>query len=182
MPPTSSIHRCFNCGSVKPTAQGLRSHLSQRAPCRQAFLARAQLSDPDPTKKDSNCDVSASEHNNDNSEHIPHTGIDDQHLSEPPSKRAHVEDVEDLEAGGLPKDPYVRYHTSAGKAKGKGESLFELLHQQRERDGLDGTPWAPFDSEEEWDLARWLIKSGLSHSEIDKYLRLNIVSTSLVFF
>lgn len=123
--------------------------------------------------------MSAFEHDNDNLLHTPYTDNQPEAALKPPSKQARVEDVEDVEAGGLPKDPYVRYHTSAGKTKGRGDSVFELLHKQREKDGLDKTPWAPFENEEEWDLARWLIRSGLSHSEIDKYLKLNIVSTPL---
>ncbi|KIJ34379.1 hypothetical protein M422DRAFT_101524, partial [Sphaerobolus stellatus SS14] len=38
--------------------------------------------------------------------------------------------------------------------------------------------WGGFGSEEVWELARWLMKSGLSQTEIDNYLKLKIVSSA----
>ena len=40
-------------------------------------------------------------------------------------------------------------------------------------EGLD--PWAPFSNEEEWQLARWLMKN-VGQSKTDEFLRLPIVS------
>ncbi|KAF8799293.1 hypothetical protein BYT27DRAFT_7040688, partial [Phlegmacium glaucopus] len=34
-------------------------------------------------------------------------------------------------------------------------------------------PWAPFESEDEWELARWLMTSGVSQTKIDSFLKLN---------
>ncbi|KAJ3926270.1 MAG: hypothetical protein NXY57DRAFT_1051450 [Lentinula lateritia] len=34
-------------------------------------------------------------------------------------------------------------------------------------------PWEPFASEDEWELARWLMESGASQGKIDSFLRLN---------
>ncbi|KAJ7883702.1 hypothetical protein B0H14DRAFT_2564777 [Mycena olivaceomarginata] len=36
-------------------------------------------------------------------------------------------------------------------------------------------PWYPFESEDEWELARWLMTSGLSQKKTDAYLKLNAV-------
>lgn len=36
--------------------------------------------------------------------------------------------------------------------------------------------WGGFGSEEHWELARWMLKSGLSQGQIDKFLKLKIVS------
>ncbi|KAI0696250.1 hypothetical protein BC835DRAFT_1214307, partial [Cytidiella melzeri] len=44
----------------------------------------------------------------------------------------------------------------------------------------ENTPWAPFISGEEWGLAQWLMSSGLSQSEINKYLKLDMVSPANV--
>lgn len=65
----------------------------------------------------------------------------------------------------------------AGATVGKGQTLFEKMHQERVAKWLEDTPWAPFASSEEWGLARWLVACGLSQSEIDKYLKLEIVSS-----
>ncbi|KIJ51546.1 hypothetical protein M422DRAFT_110997, partial [Sphaerobolus stellatus SS14] len=37
--------------------------------------------------------------------------------------------------------------------------------------------WGGFQTEEQWELARWMMKSGLSHGEIDKLLKLKIRPT-----
>lgn len=38
-------------------------------------------------------------------------------------------------------------------------------------------PWAPFESEEEWALAKWLMTSGTSQTKIDEFLKLKTVRT-----
>ena len=93
--------------------------------------------------------------------------------------RSTVEEVEDIEAGGLPLDPFVRRDSTAGKPTGEGQTLFERIHEKRKAEGLGEKPWAPFTGQEEWGLVRWLMGSGLSHKEIDKFLKLELVSTSV---
>lgn len=84
----------------------------------------------------------------------PSTGRDSRDLedSEPPSKRARVETVEDREeAGGLPRRPWVDYSG---------------------RDYPDENPWAPYADEEEWQLARWALLHHVTKSAWDDYLKL----------
>ena len=52
-------------------------------------------------------------------------------------------------------------------------TIFEELRDQRENTGL--TNYAPFENCEEWELAKWLITSGLSQEAINEYLTLPIV-------
>lgn len=40
----------------------------------------------------------------------------------------------------------------------------------------NATPWAPFQSSDEWKLAKWLSTSGLSQTSINEFLQLPIVS------
>ena len=42
-------------------------------------------------------------------------------------------------------------------------------------------PWYPFASQNDWEVAYWLMRTGLSMAEIDGYLNLNFVSFPLVF-
>lgn len=96
-------------------------------------------------------------------------------------KRARVEEVvdEDAEPSGIPKDPYAQYlHPLAGARYGEGKIPFEEYLAERKAAGLEdeSNPWAPFKDEEEWELGRWLLTSGLSQEGIDRYLKLKIVS------
>ena len=51
---------------------------------------------------------------------------------------------------------------------------FEKL--QEAQAALGKSEWAPFASQEEWDLAQWLMKS-VGQNSIDKFLKLPIVSS-----
>lgn len=177
---------CFNCSASKPTLQGLRSHISQRQACREAFAARFQLQATTPASPSSAPIDLAAEHQNlpDNSYDTPLVSPqipDAQDSPEPPSKRARVEEVEDIEPGGLPKRPFRRFDTTAGQTYGEGRTLYERMQEEREREGLGENPWEPFENQQEWELARWLLSSGLSQSDIDKYLKLEIVRLFVLF-
>ncbi|KAJ7587465.1 hypothetical protein C8J56DRAFT_1004549 [Mycena floridula] len=40
---------------------------------------------------------------------------------------------------------------------------------------MDQEPWAPFDSQDDWQLARFIMKSGLSQAKIDEFLKLELI-------
>ncbi|KAF8509392.1 hypothetical protein JB92DRAFT_3083772 [Gautieria morchelliformis] len=60
----------------------------------------------------------------------------------------------------------------AGVSYGEQKTTFEVLREEQ-RTGSLGT-FGPFEDLAEWELAEWLIKSGASQREIDKYLKLDI--------
>jgi hypothetical protein len=55
----------------------------------------------------------------------------------------------------------------------KSQTTFEAYKEYRH--GLGEGPWAPFDDEKDWQLARFLIKE-VSQTTADKFLKLPIVS------
>ncbi|KAI8989226.1 hypothetical protein BD414DRAFT_372805, partial [Trametes punicea] len=84
-----------------------------------------------------------------------------------------IEDVPECEEGGLPRKAWVEdFPSSAGEPVGTAETTFERL--RREKEEVGDSPWAPFEDEEEWQLAHWLVTSGLTQTNIEKYLKLNI--------
>jgi hypothetical protein len=66
---------------------------------------------------------------------------------------------------GLPHQP---------RADNTRKSNFEQHLDEQKKAG--DAPWAPFESEDEWELARWLITSGVSQTKMDSFLKLNKVS------
>lgn len=91
--------------------------------------------------------------------------------------RVTVEDVPDCEEGGLPKKVWIEdFPGDAGRPDGTSETLFERMRSEKTKAG--DSPWAPFEDEEEWQLAHWLVTSGLTQSSIEKYLKLPIVSAT----
>ncbi|KAF8950928.1 hypothetical protein BDZ97DRAFT_1636640, partial [Flammula alnicola] len=47
-------------------------------------------------------------------------------------------------------------------------------HREMQKEQGDA-PWAPFESEEEWELARWMMTSGASQKKMDSFLKLNMI-------
>ncbi|KIJ47004.1 hypothetical protein M422DRAFT_81572, partial [Sphaerobolus stellatus SS14] len=60
-----------------------------------------------------------------------------------------------------------------GSTYGQAQTMFDKLCHLQEvgQMGMMG----PFNDREEWELAEWLFKSGTSQTQMDKYLKLNIV-------
>jgi hypothetical protein len=72
------------------------------------------------------------------------------------------------------------YQTIAGAGEGLRQcvSTFEKLREEQTCKGQD--PWDPFQSLDEWELARWLVVHGVSKSAVDELLKLKIVGKILV--
>ena len=73
-------------------------------------------------------------------------------------------DVEFQEEHGL----VVDHFPGAAKTLGVGEHLFQLIPQHLNQ-------YHPFTSKSEWDLAKWLMSSGITVSSIQEFLRLDYV-------
>lgn len=86
--------------------------------------------------------------------------------------RATVEEVEDEEARWVQPFPKDR---AAGAIFEKCQTQFEKLREEQKKAGR--APWEPFESEEEWELARWLMTSGISQMKTDEFLKLKKVRT-----
>ncbi len=187
--------RCGHCGKTKLTGPGLRRHIAQAPACRRALSEQVNrrlaakvgvmdASDAAPSPSNlAPLDVDPVEQGSAVPE-LDSLGFDTgdaegPNVDDAPSnpRRVTVEEVEDIEAGGLPKKPWVgEYPDSVAAVVGEGKTLFETLLETNRAAGVDN--FAPFADREEWDLASWLVSSGLSQEAIDEYLTLPIVRTS----
>jgi len=100
-------------------------------------------------------------------------------------RRARVEDNVDDNTGGGPEAGdmagYWLWDYPEGPAgeilrtsnlTGTGSCFENIRHRQR----LAGkAPWDPFINEEEWELAQWLVETGVSQRNIDRFLKLKKV-------
>ncbi|KAF8224593.1 hypothetical protein L208DRAFT_1510953, partial [Tricholoma matsutake] len=55
------------------------------------------------------------------------------------------------------------------------KTQFKILREKQRAEGQE--PWFPFPSEDEWELACWLMESAESQSKIDSFLKLKAVHT-----
>lgn len=87
-----------------------------------------------------------------------------------------VEEVEDVDTIAIDGDKFtLEYLPHAGEVVGTGQSKRVAEYEGQLQNGE--LPWAPFSSQKEWELAEWLVQSGVSQSNIDKLLKLQWVST-----
>ncbi|KAI0082439.1 hypothetical protein K474DRAFT_1585490 [Panus rudis PR-1116 ss-1] len=68
---------------------------------------------------------------------------------------------------------YVEEYPHAGPET-FGEGLTKFEQWQRDAQHRGETHWAPFESEEEWDLVEWMGKN-LGHNQIDEFLKLRMI-------
>lgn len=90
-----------------------------------------------------------------------------------PTKRAHVEDVED--EGEQPMRFCREYPGRAANMLGTGKTEFEAMRESQKAGDSPDNHWAPFRDGEEWELAEWLVQETTQKAR-DRYLKLNIVS------
>ncbi|KAJ6618487.1 hypothetical protein B0H10DRAFT_2164151 [Mycena sp. CBHHK59/15] len=96
-----------------------------------------------------------------------------------PPRGVTIEEVEDEDAPGATRW-YEDYPEPAGRIydpdDNSVETMFQEIRRKQQEEGL--APWAPFDCEDHWNLARWLSKTGLSGENITEFLKLNKVHTA----
>lgn len=200
---------CKYCGTHCPTAQGHRSHLAQSRACRKQHFeeyAAADSSDSESDNEDgasplghpiedADMDQAAAESGPEalSNEHNFSLSDSDEENIDPPrvdriapapepksNARKHprpsVEDVEDED------DRWVQHfptNLAAGAILEKCRTQFQKLREEQTQAKL--APWHPFESEEEWELAHWLMTSGVSRTKTDEFLKLKAVRTVRVY-
>lgn len=170
---------CLTCPRSFPTAAGLQRHRAHSKIChelfRQSLCRRIEGGHPP-----GEFDQLGGSHE------VEHRGYEDVHEQD-----AEVEELEDrvsvegnaqarnhaptVQDEDEDEDIYIREFPAqkqAGKTYGTAPTSFDSISNLREEGTL---PWGPFQSKEEWELARWLVKNA-GHNQTDAFLRLPIVS------
>jgi hypothetical protein len=73
--------------------------------------------------------------------------------------------------------PVVDTFPNAGMGLRASKTSFEKIRGRREKQNK--APWYPFKSLSEWELARWLVESGVTGKKIESFLKLEKVCQSL---
>ena len=186
-------YACGKCGHKVDTLQGIRSHISQTPTCRDALRQLNSL--PTIAVTETTHVANASEPIrppvpiNPVEVNIPYEDLDvqaetllargEQTARAGLRHSVTVEEVEDIEAGGLPKRPWIgEFPDEAATVYGHGSTAFEEITEKKRTNG-EGS-FEPFTNREDWELASWLVKSGLSQQAIEDFLTLPIVRTTYI--
>ncbi|KAJ7762799.1 hypothetical protein DFH07DRAFT_867460 [Mycena maculata] len=182
---------CEYCSARLPTEQGKRSHIRQSQACAQkharsiATVSSSWSSDElEGSDNDLEPPLSGTGFTTPDDTDFGN-GFEDGVSADPPSDtavpspeiprptkrpRATVEEIPDEDERWTQDFPE---EFQAGAVLEECKTQFEKLRQEQKDHGEN--PWHPFESEDEWELARWLMNSGLSQSKTDDYLKLKVV-------
>ena len=188
-------HQCPYCFTETGSQRGLHSHMMQKKTCRESMEADAYFSEsasdivneqndsnsPTNYPSDIEMDFEGPLHSRSPTSSVraaSPVASPQPPASSSPNQRATVEDAEEddedtdtdnkKEARWIEEFPYP-----AGVPIGEGVSRFE--EWRRDQVNKNEPPWSPFESREEWELAEWLITSGVSQKKIDAHLKLKSV-------
>ncbi len=97
--------------------------------------------------------------------------------TEPKSRQARVDDVDDEEPCMLYAQPFPD-NRRAGSTYGETKTVFQTIRDDQILEGAEVL--GPFRDDEEWELAKWLIKN-VGHNQTQSFMNLPIVSSSISF-
>ena len=172
--PSSPMARCSYCSRSFPTTKGLHSHQAQDLVCQ---WKRAE----DQTRIF--YQLSGNAHPNLTHPSPPHpTTLPSHDLMEidtDPEIAAPAQDLpQDQPEPTRRKRGIYRVppptHLRAGESKGRAETRFERIRRRQQQRGHG--VYGRFQTAEDWDLAKWLIKN-VGQNATDSFLKLPIVST-----
>ncbi|KAF9071487.1 hypothetical protein BDP27DRAFT_1361830 [Rhodocollybia butyracea] len=99
----------------------------------------------------------------------------------PPVPKQFCASVEEVEDNGDPspilsRDNFVSLDFTGAQAVISGPPGINAFQRfKAEKEGRSEEMWAPYKSREEWQLARWLMLSGITQSNIDSFAKLPII-------
>ncbi|KIJ50068.1 hypothetical protein M422DRAFT_777176 [Sphaerobolus stellatus SS14] len=173
-------NRCKHCSLPFPNGEALRRHYGQQTACGQEWreethrkfaeqMAFAQSTRQPSPLPDLPLDV----------DDMMVDNVDEYVQFVEGSSSGHprlrdLSEVPQVEPMPIPEQPaYYEHHPGgAGRTYGWRKTRWEWMREERLSGAKDR--WGGFGCEEVWELGRWLMKSGLSQTEIDKYLKLKI--------
>ncbi|KAI6026905.1 hypothetical protein BKA83DRAFT_4463011 [Pisolithus microcarpus] len=154
-------HRCNYCLKPIATAPGVKRHIAQSARCQYQWKEELKHAT-------STSDLDGGHH------------IDPHILQDVASKRACVSDDIDEPPTHSSTGRFTKaFEGIAAKILGSRKTLFESWEEAEALD--DDSMWAPFRDEEEWELARFLMKN-IGQNKTDEFLKLGMVRNSGVTF
>jgi hypothetical protein len=184
---------CGFCGRPIPTIGGVLRHIQATVTCREARKLQIKSyhinildleDDQDIDNTPSNAQDDGDNSNVDNVDFDPSSFLEGtpepspSPSPEPESRHARVEDADDEDDDLTGSTRYVNpYPYLAGTAKGQADPKFEHIRKEQMEQGED--IWAPFEDQDEWELARWLARN-VGQKQTDDFLKLPIVCDILL--
>jgi hypothetical protein len=185
--PAQHRPRCGFCFKEFPKVRTVQAHISNNSACRAARDKEQARLDFSPNLKVPKPSDLANEFQGnigmldvDELDYVP-----SERLAQPPttdfsdetaqSQRISVEVEDEPEQATFGRYGEDYDINNVATTFGKSQTAFEKHRAEQIQEGLGEKPWAPFEDEEEWELAQFLMKE-LTQTAIDKFSKLPIVS------
>ncbi|KAK7438195.1 hypothetical protein VKT23_018125 [Stygiomarasmius scandens] len=197
---------CQYCRATNNSLRALRSHIAQKAYCRAQDSQTYDEPDSDPEPPEEHINAPSGLFEDSNGDFEPSVTIPLDSVGSVPRNEINISETNQLEIVdlGQRKRPYVEgveddpsndpksiyagstdyvypfpYPGPAGSPLSDVPVLtpFEKLRQKQCSESSE--PWAPFQSEKEWELARWLMGAGVSQKKIDEFCKLKAVQENI---
>ncbi|KIL56918.1 hypothetical protein M378DRAFT_16626 [Amanita muscaria Koide BX008] len=165
------MHHCTYCDKSFPSKQGQRSHLSQASTCLKKWLAATETLGDDPESNQPS-DVNA-DHSAVNEDTLPFPIV----LDEDPALKRPRHSQQHGCPGGQHTQWIELYPGQAGTKIHCAPTAFESLKSQQ--DSIGASEWGPLQSEADWALAEWVLRSGVSQTSMDELLVLEMVQNTV---
>lgn len=108
------------------------------------------------------------------------TGIDTIRMISAQSPGNRNEATPETVSSSKPQSPfYTEYFPNASHVFGKSKNFMDCFNEDQHRSQRTHNTYYPFASQGEWQLALFLLKSALSMSALDEFLKLDMVSKYL---
>ena len=170
------------CPKALPTAQGLSLHFAQSQRYKARLAAFNRVEDlpnvhNEPYDNDVKAEQQAYDQNNPNGdlELNPDVQPDPSSPIMIPVAQSLADSLSEDEEDKLEDNVrYINDFVGAGLPYAERSTTNFEQHFELQRNAGDA-PWTPFESEGQWELARWLMTSGVSQRQINEFLKLNKV-------
>jgi len=166
-------YRCRYCGFKTKSSSGLSSHIFQSPACLDKIVAANQPTSH-PHKRSHSPTPGSSTFYNGPDQPPLYSSLLEEPLA---TKRARVDPDEDDYAKVKMDIVFEDFAPPAGEPRPNVATMrsdFERLKDKQ--NAMREQPWSPFSSVEDWDYARWIMGSNLSHEKMNSMLNLDIVS------
>lgn len=154
---SNNCYQCVFCGTELATQQGIRSHLKQVKKCYQLFRESVNKQQTEPFESTTSLQR-------------PNTQLNHSTTPHP--------DPTFTEPGPLIDETVIEtFPRPVAQIYGIAQTRWQSLLESQDRSG----GWGGFSSRDEWEFARWIVKSGISQTALDNLLKLNLVSTIISY-
>lgn len=184
--PDNDAHPCPLCAKVFKTKSAVQNHMNQKnSHCRYYYenvmhFSHRPLVSPFTQPADSDRLASMSNHERDSAAEemdVEMADVGAAFASIPEDQEnSDVKEATNPNQQDTQSPFFIEYYPRAAKIQGQAKTFMDIFDEDEHASKRANNLYYPFASAKEWEVASFLLKSGLSMAKIDEFLKLELVS------